>query len=74
MKASSGSTFYIFIRLIDKLVISLINSLNKVDNFQVTYLEPGQSSEIEGKNSSKVGVRATAGPVLGPPWQRPENG
>eukprot|EP00268_Persea_americana_P047724 TRINITY_DN4999_c0_g1_i1.p1 TRINITY_DN4999_c0_g1~~TRINITY_DN4999_c0_g1_i1.p1 ORF type:complete len:342 (+),score=62.23 TRINITY_DN4999_c0_g1_i1:137-1162(+) len=40
----------------------------------VTYLEPGQSSEIEGKNGSTVGVRATAGPVLGPPWQRPENG
>ncbi|XP_058087694.1 uncharacterized protein LOC131234764 isoform X2 [Magnolia sinica] len=40
----------------------------------VTYLEPGQSSEIEGKNGSKVSVRATAGPILGPPWQRPENG
>ncbi|KAK9116098.1 hypothetical protein Sjap_015045 [Stephania japonica] len=40
----------------------------------VTYLEPGQSSEIEGKDGSKVRVRATAGPVLGPPWQRPENG
>lgn len=62
------------ILLIDKLVTSLINILNKVNNSQVTYLEPGQSSEIEGKNGSKVGVRATAGPVLGPPWQRPENG
>ncbi|KAF9618266.1 hypothetical protein IFM89_000901 [Coptis chinensis] len=40
----------------------------------VTYLEPGQSSEIEGKLGSKVTVKATAGPVLGPPWQRPENG
>ncbi|KAH7569866.1 hypothetical protein ACOSP7_017728 [Xanthoceras sorbifolium] len=38
------------------------------------YLEPGQSSEIEVRNGSKVRVRATAGPVLGPPWQRPENG
>ncbi|XP_010263075.1 PREDICTED: uncharacterized protein LOC104601444 [Nelumbo nucifera] len=40
----------------------------------VTYLEPGQSSEIEGKNGLKVIVKATAGPILGPPWQRPENG
>ncbi|KAJ4710565.1 Metallo-hydrolase/oxidoreductase superfamily protein [Melia azedarach] len=40
----------------------------------VTYLEPGQSSEVEGLNGSKVRVKATAGPVLGPPWQRPENG
>lgn len=62
------------IHLIDKLATSLINSLSKVNNSQVTYLEPGQSSEIEGKNGSTVGVRATAGPVLGPPWQRPENG
>ncbi|KNA16293.1 hypothetical protein SOVF_090300 [Spinacia oleracea] len=41
---------------------------------KVTYLEPGQSTEIEGKNGSKVRICATAGPVLGPPWQRPENG
>ena len=41
---------------------------------QVTYLEPGESSEIEVSNGSQVKVRATAGPVLGPPWQRPENG
>lgn len=41
---------------------------------RVTYLEPGQNTEIEGKNGSKVRIRATAGPVLGPPWQRPENG
>ncbi|KDP29371.1 hypothetical protein JCGZ_18292 [Jatropha curcas] len=40
----------------------------------VTYLEPGQSSEIEARDGSKVKVQATAGPVLGPPWQRPENG
>ncbi|KAK9106909.1 hypothetical protein Syun_022920 [Stephania yunnanensis] len=40
----------------------------------VTYLEPGQSSEIEGKDGLNVRVQATAGPVLGPPWQRPENG
>ncbi|XP_004297137.1 PREDICTED: uncharacterized protein LOC101304764 [Fragaria vesca subsp. vesca] len=40
----------------------------------VTYLEPGQSSTIEARNGAKVKVQATAGPVLGPPWQRPENG
>ncbi|KAK7275216.1 hypothetical protein RIF29_16325 [Crotalaria pallida] len=40
----------------------------------VTYLEPGQSSDIETNYGSKVTVKATAGPVLGPPWQRPENG
>ncbi|EXB89379.1 hypothetical protein L484_017345 [Morus notabilis] len=39
-----------------------------------TYLEPGQSSVIEASNGSKVKVQATAGPILGPPWQRPENG
>lgn len=40
----------------------------------VIYLEPGESSEFDARNGSKVGVKATAGPVLGPPWQRPENG
>ncbi|KAH7516575.1 hypothetical protein FEM48_Zijuj10G0149600 [Ziziphus jujuba var. spinosa] len=40
----------------------------------ITYVEPGQSSDIEAGNGSKVRVQATAGPVLGPPWQRPENG
>ncbi|KAK6157699.1 hypothetical protein DH2020_011947 [Rehmannia glutinosa] len=40
----------------------------------VTYLEPGQSSEVQVNNGSSVNIRATAGPVLGPPWQRPENG
>ncbi|RLN28871.1 uncharacterized protein C2845_PM05G00030 [Panicum miliaceum] len=37
---------------------------------RVTYLEPGQSTAV----SDHVRVLATAGPVLGPPWQRPENG
>ncbi|KAJ1266710.1 hypothetical protein BS78_08G173100 [Paspalum vaginatum] len=37
---------------------------------RVTYLEPGQSAAV----SDQVRVLATAGPVLGPPWQRPENG
>ncbi|KAL2546502.1 Metallo-hydrolase/oxidoreductase superfamily protein [Forsythia ovata] len=41
---------------------------------KVTYLEPGQGSEIQVSNGSSVKIRATAGPVLGPPWQRPENG
>lgn len=40
----------------------------------VTYLDPSQETEIESKNSPPVKVRATAGPILGPPWQRPENG
>ncbi|PWA94628.1 metallo-hydrolase/oxidoreductase superfamily protein [Artemisia annua] len=37
-------------------------------------LEPGQNYEIQTSNSSYVKVQATAGPVLGPPWQQPENG
>ncbi|CAM0946791.1 unnamed protein product [Alopecurus aequalis] len=37
----------------------------------VKYLEPGQSTAVDGGN---LEVLATAGPVLGPPWQRPENG
>nr|GMD80440.1 TRNA-dihydrouridine synthase [Ipomoea batatas] len=40
----------------------------------VVYLEPGQGYDIEASNGFRVKVRATAGPVLGPPWQRPENG
>lgn len=41
---------------------------------QVVYLEPGQSFEMAARDGSQVKVKATAGPVLGPPWQRPENG
>uniref|UniRef100_A0A0A9DDA9 Metallo-beta-lactamase domain-containing protein n=1 Tax=Arundo donax TaxID=35708 RepID=A0A0A9DDA9_ARUDO len=37
---------------------------------RVTYLEPGQSTVV----NDHIRVLATAGPVLGPPWQRPENG
>ncbi|KAL8157447.1 hypothetical protein AgCh_002230 [Apium graveolens] len=40
----------------------------------VVYLEPGQSYNMAASNGSQVKVKATAGPVLGPPWQRPENG
>ncbi|CAH9093703.1 unnamed protein product [Cuscuta epithymum] len=49
---------------------SLLDPLFK----NVTYLEPGQAYIIEASNGFKVNVKATAGPVLGPPWQRPENG
>ncbi|XP_054824945.1 uncharacterized protein LOC129322651 [Prosopis cineraria] len=47
--------------------------LNPLFN-NVTYLEPGQTSDIEASNGSRIRVKATAGPVLGPPWQQPENG
>ncbi|CAI9096272.1 OLC1v1032373C1 [Oldenlandia corymbosa var. corymbosa] len=40
----------------------------------VTYLEPGEGTEVDAGNGSPVKIKATAGPVLGPPWQRPENG
>eukprot|EP00850_Spirogloea_muscicola_P008530 SM000045S16275 [mRNA] locus=s45:619974:622221:+ [translate_table: standard] len=40
----------------------------------VTYLSPGESTSFTGSNNVELTVKATAGPVLGPPWQRPENG
>lgn len=40
----------------------------------VIYLKPGQDSDIEVSNGFQVKIKATAGPVLGPPWKRPENG
>eukprot|EP01018_Ginkgo_biloba_P026018 Gb_31537 [translate_table: standard] len=40
----------------------------------VIYIEPGQSTQLRGRNGSKIVIRASAGPILGPPWQRPENG
>ncbi|MBA0701780.1 hypothetical protein Goari_026997, partial [Gossypium aridum] len=57
-------------------VIATPNAKSLLDPLfrNVTYLEPGQESEVEAENGSKVRIRATAGPVLGPPWQRPENG
>ncbi|CAJ1932281.1 unnamed protein product [Sphenostylis stenocarpa] len=57
-------------------VIATPNAKSLLDPLfrNVTYLEPGQSSDIETNYGSKVNVKATAGPVLGPPWQRPENG
>ncbi|PSS13420.1 TRNA-dihydrouridine synthase [Actinidia chinensis var. chinensis] len=63
-------------RLPNVRVIATPNAKSLLDPLfsNVTYLEPGESSEIEASNGSQVKVRATAGPVLGPPWQRPENG
>ncbi|GAB2221528.1 hypothetical protein Drorol1_Dr00012712 [Drosera rotundifolia] len=57
-------------------VISTPNAKDLLDPLfmNVMYLEPGQDTEIIGRTGSKVQVRATPGPVLGPPWQRPENG
>lgn len=57
-------------------VVATNNARPKLDPLfsKVTYLEPGQNTEIDGRNGSRVRIRATAGPVLGPPWQRPENG
>ncbi|XP_042047614.1 uncharacterized protein LOC121793641 isoform X2 [Salvia splendens] len=46
----------------------------KLTYLEVTYLEPGEGSEIQGKDRSSVKVCATACPVLSPPWLRPENG
>lgn len=58
----------------DDLIYLIQIQTKPSDFFQVIYLEPGESSEFDARNGSKVGVKATAGPVLGPPWQRPENG
>ncbi|KAG6620280.1 hypothetical protein I3842_Q072200 [Carya illinoinensis] len=57
-------------------VVATFNAKSLLDPLftNVTYIEPGQSSVIEAKNGSKVRVCATPGPVLGPPWQCPENG
>lgn len=41
---------------------------------RVIYLEPGHSTWFTGSNGAELTIRASAGPVLGPPWQRPENG
>lgn len=57
-------------------VIATPNAKSLLDPLfrNVTYIEPGESSDIETNSGAKVRVKATAGPVLGPPWQRPENG
>ncbi|MCO5560307.1 hypothetical protein L7F22_013919 [Adiantum nelumboides] len=41
---------------------------------KVIYLEPGHSTVFRGRNASEIVIRASSGPTLGPPWQRPENG
>ncbi|KMZ75677.1 Zn-dependent hydrolase (Beta-lactamase fold protein) [Zostera marina] len=57
-------------------VISTLNAESLLNPLftNVKYLEPGQSLKLVGKNSANFTVQATPGPVLGPPWQRPENG
>ncbi|VVA92981.1 unnamed protein product [Arabis nemorensis] len=57
-------------------VIATLNAKPLLDPLfrNVTYLEPGESYELNTRNGSQVRVKATPGPVLGPPWQRPENG
>ncbi|CAI5996020.1 unnamed protein product [Closterium sp. NIES-64] len=40
----------------------------------VTYLEPGSSTSFSSSKGARLSVKAVPGPVLGPPWQRPENG
>lgn len=63
-------------KLPDLKVIATPNAKSLLDPLftNVIYLEPGQVSEIETNNGSHVKIQATTGPVLGPPWQRPENG
>lgn len=55
------------------ILLSMLLKL-RFRTFQVTYLGPGESHEVISRSGSKIIVQATAGPVLGPPWQRPENG
>lgn len=43
--------------------------MGKIGYRNVTYLEPRDSTML-----GDIRIRAIAGPVLGPPWQRPENG
>ncbi|XP_030552284.1 uncharacterized protein LOC115756587 isoform X2 [Rhodamnia argentea] len=60
----------------DLRVVATPNAKSFLDPLfrNVTYLEPGQSCEVEARAGPKVRIQATPGPVLGPPWQRPENG
>ncbi|XP_042047611.1 uncharacterized protein LOC121793641 isoform X1 [Salvia splendens] len=63
-------------KLTNLRVVSTPNAKQLLDPLfsNVTYLEPGEGSEIQGKDRSSVKVCATACPVLSPPWLRPENG
>ncbi|KAF8040220.1 hypothetical protein BT93_B2452 [Corymbia citriodora subsp. variegata] len=60
----------------DLRVVATPNAKSLLDPLfrNVTYLEPGQSCEVEARMGPKVRIQATPGPILGPPWQRPENG
>ncbi|KAK8511859.1 hypothetical protein V6N13_029437 [Hibiscus sabdariffa] len=40
----------------------------------VIHLSIINSSQVEAGNGSKAKIQAAAGPVVGPQWQRPENG
>lgn len=60
----------------DLKVIATPNAESILKEFypQATYLEPGDSTVLKWPNGTEVKIRASPGPVLGPPWQRPENG
>lgn len=60
----------------DLRVVATPNAKSLLDPLfrNVTFLEPGQSCEVEARTGPNVRIQATPGPVLGPPWQRPENG
>eukprot|EP00252_Welwitschia_mirabilis_P022853 TRINITY_DN6300_c0_g1_i1.p1 TRINITY_DN6300_c0_g1~~TRINITY_DN6300_c0_g1_i1.p1 ORF type:complete len:334 (-),score=62.50 TRINITY_DN6300_c0_g1_i1:156-1157(-) len=49
---------------------SILNSLFE----EVVYIEPGQNTKLMVKDGLNIHICASAGPVLGPPWQRSENG
>ncbi|KAL2633453.1 hypothetical protein R1flu_004932 [Riccia fluitans] len=60
------------------LTIARLDALIRIDleGPEVTYLEPrtGESTILKAKNGANIKIRASPGPILGPPWQRPENG
>ncbi|XP_051122122.1 uncharacterized protein LOC127245334 [Andrographis paniculata] len=64
------------VRLPNLRVIATPNAKALLDPLfnNITYLKPGEASEIQVTDCSSITIRATAGPVLGPPWQTPENG
>lgn len=76
---SFSSCFAHHIYKMNQIPFNYINNIcsfshHSLKTIQVVYLEPGQSFNMAASNGSQVNVKATAGPVLGPPWQRPENG
>ncbi|CAM6030460.1 unnamed protein product [Sphagnum balticum] len=59
-------------RFSDVRVIASPNAKSIISDIgytNIVYLEPSDSTML-----GDIKIRATAGPVLGPPWQRPENG